>query len=288
VRDLLQLTALDPRYPSRLRRLRHAPACITVGGGALEAEHTVAVVGSRDAREEAAAWAGVLARRLVAEGVVVVSGGALGIDGAAHRATLEAGGRTWVVAGTGCDRLFPSAHRRLFEAIERGPGAMIWPFAPPIPARPQTFTYRNRILVALSDAVVVVQAGLRSGALHAAGVARRLGKPLWVVPAPPWLTKGYEGSWQLLEEGVRPLTRLELFLQSLALGSPAAPSRPLSDVESAVMAVTSTAALHLDHLAERAHLSAQATATALLTLSLENVVVEGPPGFFRRRDAHKR
>jgi DNA processing protein len=168
---------------------------------------------------------------------------------------------------------------------------MIWPFPPERGAHPTTFLSRNRVRQRDQDAVVVAQAGPRSGALHAAAVARKLGKPLWAVPAPPWAERS-EGSWQLLEAGVRPLTRVELLLETLGLCSPAPPSSPfsrsLSEVESAVLEATSTAALHLDHVAERAHLSAQATATALLTLSLENVVVEGPPGFFRRRDAHKR
>jgi DNA processing protein len=283
----VHLTELDPRYPSRLRGLHEAPASLTTAGGSLEAERVVAIVGSRQATPAASEFARDLASTLARLGVVVVSGGALGIDAAAHEGTLAAGGRTWAVAGTGHGAVFPEQHAGLFEEIARGPGAMIWPFAPDYRHR-SAFLARNRVLVALADAVVVVQAGFPSGALRAAAVARTLGRPLWVVPAPPWLD-GFRGSRLLLDRGgARPLLFVDAFLASLgALPQPsgrAPPARPLNQSEAAALAATSTAPLHLDEIASRAALSAQAAAAALLTLSLENVVVEGPPGFFTRRD----
>jgi DNA processing protein len=289
----LQLTALDPRYPSRLRGLTDAPASLTTAGGPLEAERVVAIVGSRDALPAAAKFAHDLASRLAGLGVVVVSGGALGIDAAAHRGALAAGGRTWAVAPTGHGAVFPEQHAGLFEDIARGPGAMIWPFAPDYRHR-SAFLARNRVLVALADAVVVVQAGFPSGALRAAAVARTLGRALWVVPAPPWLD-GFAGSRQLLDRGARPLLFVEALLASIgatpgALPGPAQPpehiqpARSLNQSEAAALGATSAVPLHLDEIASRAALSAQAAAFALLTLSLENVVVEGPPGFYTRRD----
>ncbi len=178
----LQLTALDPRYPSRLRGVPDAPASLTTAGGSLEADRVVAIVGSRVATPAAAEFAHDLASTLGRLGVVVVSGGALGIDAAAHRGTLAAGGRTWAVAGTGHGVVFPEQHAGLFDEIALGPGAMIWPFAPDYRHR-SAFLARNRVLVALADAVVVVQAGFPSGALRAASCARTLGKRSWVVPA---------------------------------------------------------------------------------------------------------
>jgi DNA processing protein len=119
------------------------------------------------------------------------------------------------------------------------------------------------------------------------------------VPAPPWLGEPFLGSHLLLEKGARPLTSTEVLLASLGLAPtpppPAGPSaaelptvtRPLSESESVVLASTSGVPLHLDEIAARAQSPAAAVAVALLTLALENVVVEGPPGFFRRRDALK-
>ena len=288
----VHLTPLDPRYPSRLRGLRDAPAALTACGGSLEAERVVALVGSREATPDAAAFAHELASTLAGAGVVVVSGGAVGIDAAAHRGALVARGRTWVVAPTGHGAIFPEQHAALFDEVALGPGAMIWPFAPDYRHR-SAFLARNRVLVALADVVVVVQAGVPSGALGAAAVARSLGKALWVVPAPPWLD-AFRGSRMLLERGARPLLFVDTFLASLEISTapprprprpePALPTRPLNQSEAEALQATSSVPLHLDEIASRAALSAPAAAAALLTLALENVVVEGPPGFFTRRD----
>jgi DNA processing protein len=288
VPSLVHLTPLDAGYPSRLRTLDDPPPCITTSGGSLEATHVVAVVGSRDAKRQATDFARELARSLTGAGAVVASGGAEGVDAAAHQGALEAKGRTWTIAGTGHGPCYPAAHASLFEAIARGPGAMVWPFAAGYQHR-SAFLARNRVLVALADAVVVVQAGFPSGALHAASWARKLAKPLWVVPAAPWMD-GFAGSRQLLEQGARPLSSIDLLLDSLRLAPPlalpdSALNHSLSPHEFAVLDAISNVPLHLDEISIRSCQSVPVTAAALLTLALENVVVESPPGFFRRRDS---
>ncbi len=297
--ELLHLLPIDPRYPSRLRGVPCAPASLSVRGGSLQADQVVAVVGSRDAHPEAERFASALASQIARRGAVVASGGALGIDAAAHRGALDAGGRTWVVAGTGCAHCFPPEHAALFDRVAAGPGAMLWPFAPPRTAWPPSFRARNRVLAALSDAVVVVQASLRSGALNAASAAQQLGRPLWVVTPAAWHGPEFDGSRALFERGARPLATIEALLQSLGLGPTAGPQgpsptsashapprsptppRPLSDIESAIVSALSHVPLHLDEIASRAHSAAPAVTVALLTLALDDVVVEGPPGFFR-------
>jgi DNA processing protein len=285
------LTRLDSRYPSRLAHFPRAPASIRWQGGLVEAAATVAIVGSRKATAGALAFATELARALVRAGVVVVSGGASGVDTAAHAGALRAGGRTWAVAATGPERCYPACNAELFQLIARGPGAMLWPFAG---GDHGAFLGRNRVLVSLSDAVVVVQAGLQSGALHAASCARKLGRPLWVVPAAPWMG-GFEGSLSLLEGGARPLTSTDALVQSLGIAISKAPTASTESAptpaagpdnyrsEYRLLESMSHVPLHVDAIVARASQSAQAVAAALLTLALENVVVEGPPGFFRRR-----
>jgi DNA processing protein len=285
------LTPLDPSYPSRLRVIDDPPATVTLCGAPLEATHTVAIVGTRSPTKEASAFTRDLAAAVVRAGAVVISGGAHGIDAAAHEGAMHAGGRTWVVAATGHERCYPKGHAMLFERVARGPGTMVWAFAPKHASR-AAFLVRNRFLVALADAVVVAQAGFPSGALHAASWAQRLDKPLWVVPAAPWMAN-FQGSMQLLEGGARPLSSPHALVQSLGLGpvsvhSPPAPPEngapaSISPHEFRIFAVISETPLHTDTIASRAGASCQSTSVALLTLALEDVVVEGPPGFFRRR-----
>jgi DNA processing protein len=256
----------------------------------------VAIVGSRSAERRAARFTEKLSALLTSAGAVVVSGGALGIDAAAHRGALAAGGRTWVVAATGHEQCFPLEHAPLFEQVARGPGAMLWPLGPkPRQVFRSAFPARNRVLVTLADAVVVIQAGRASGALNAAYWARRIGRPLWVAPCAPWM-RGFGGSRQLLREGALPLVSRRGLLRALGLAPSAVPPArlpsgvddgvlpALSPAESTVLGALALAPLHLDAVTVKSHLSAQETAAALLTLALENVVVEGPPGFFRRRD----
>lgn len=207
------LTPLDRRYPRRLRTLAKPPASLIVQGGSLDAERTVAVVGSRRAHDDSVTFATKLARELGQRGVVVVSGGARGVDRGAHDGALAVEGRTWVVAGTDPSRCYPREHAGLFDRIAQGPGAVIWPFERPMPRG--GFPARNRILVALADAVVVVQAGLNSGALSAAGWARKLGKPLWVAGVSPWQEGDFDGSRELLAGGALPLSSVHAFLDAV-------------------------------------------------------------------------
>ncbi|HLK36246.1 MAG TPA: DNA-processing protein DprA [Polyangiaceae bacterium] len=287
------LTPLDRAYPSRLRCLDDPPASLTTRGGPLEARHAVAVVGSRDADGRALRFAFDLARALARAEVVVVSGGAKGIDAAAHRGALDARGRTWSVAATGHEHCYPKTHAKLFETIGRGPGAMLWPFAPEYRHR-TAFLSRNGVLVAMADAVVVVQAGPDSGALHAASCARRLRRPLWVVPVAPWSQEkdAFAGSLQLLGEGARALTSADVLLASLGIPVESATepaearlAAPAFRVESKLLSVISNVPQHVDALSAQAGQTVQAVTAEVLTLALENVVVEGPPGFFRRRES---
>jgi predicted Rossmann fold nucleotide-binding protein DprA/Smf involved in DNA uptake len=121
---------LDHRdYPEALRELPNPPAVLTASGP-LEPRRAIAIVGSRQAGDEARAFAHDLAYQLASAGIVVVSGGAVGVDAAAHRGALEAGGTTWVVSPTGKDRVYPAEHRALFEEIARSEDTASWRRSP--------------------------------------------------------------------------------------------------------------------------------------------------------------
>jgi DNA processing protein len=179
------LTALDDTYPPALRTLDPRPPVLyLVGEPSVFDERAVAIVGTRRASGYGLAAAGEIADDLARAGVVVVSGLALGIDGAAHRSAVAAGGRSVAVLPSPLDRIYPPRHRGLARDLVAGGGALLTEL--PIGAavgRPD-FARRNRIIAGLSEAVVVVEAPDRSGALLTAAAAIATGRPLYAVPGP--------------------------------------------------------------------------------------------------------
>ncbi len=174
----------DPAYPARLLTIELPPRVLFVRGSdaALTAEAAVAVVGTRRPTDAGRRIAGRIGAALARAGAVVVSGLALGIDGAAHAAVVGEGAPTVAVIGGGHARLAPMAHDRLATAIVDSGGAVISEHAPGIEPSRGTFPRRNRIISGLTDAVVVVEAGARSGALLTAAWALEQGRECFFVP----------------------------------------------------------------------------------------------------------
>ncbi|MCR2811645.1 DNA-processing protein DprA [Microbacterium sp. zg.Y1090] len=175
----------DARWPARMDDLGpHAPLALWVRGALPEQRGlAVAIVGARAATSYGEHVAMELAADLAGDGVRIVSGAAYGIDGAAHRAALAAGGHTDAFLAGGVDRPYPSGHEDLLRRVARS-GAVISEL--PCGAAPTKWRFlaRNRLIAALSDAVVVVEAGHRSGSLNTAGHAASLGRGLGAVPGP--------------------------------------------------------------------------------------------------------
>lgn len=179
--------------PPRLTALGWRPA-VYLRGAAPAAGPAVAIVGARAATGEAMGRAHALARHLTGRGVHVVSGGALGVDGAAHRGALAGGGATTVVVGTGVDLAYPARHASLFcEVLARGGGLIGLSPDGTEPRRP-AFVQRNRLIAALVDVVIVVEAALRSGSLSTAAAGRSLGRVVAAWPGSP-------GCDQLIADG---------------------------------------------------------------------------------------
>lgn len=176
----------DPRFPLELAEIHDPPQVLSLRGR--EAEHLltepaprVAIVGARRATPEGLEIAFQLAQELAAAGVVVVSGLARGVDTAAHEGALSVRGRTLAVLGSGLARVYPLRNLGLAERIQAR-GALISEFAPETEPRKHTFPQRNRIVTGLSQIVIVVQAGPRSGALLSADFALQQGRELCAVP----------------------------------------------------------------------------------------------------------
>jgi DNA processing protein len=200
--------------PPVLQELPEPPARLFVHGE-LPRMPCVAVVGARHATAEALIFARKFAFDLARQGVVVASGGAEGIDAAAHRGALDAGGVTLVVAPSGFDHPFPKWHGPLFAEIVARGGCHLSPFATDVRTRSSQFFLRNAVLTALAHALVIVEAGVPSGTRNAAHWARQLGRPCFAVPSAPWNPLGL-GGLRMLEAGLaRPLFTIQPLLRLL-------------------------------------------------------------------------
>ena len=218
------LTLADPAYPPRLLAMPDPPALL-YAKGRLDLLHAraVAVVGSRNATPQAVEDAARFARTLAAAGLTVVSGLALGVDGAAHCGALDERGGTVAVIGTGADLVYPAVHHALATQIAaRGAIVSEWPLG--TPARSANFPQRNRVIAALAEGVVVVEAAERSGSLITARLANEMGRDVFALPgsihAP--LTRGCHG---LIKQGAQLVETPEEVLEALNIGQPTGSGR---------------------------------------------------------------
>lgn len=288
-----------PDYPPGLRELPKPPSLRV--RGALPRAPGVAIVGTRKASEQGLAFARELAAELATCGVAVWSGGALGIDAAAHEGALGVGA-TVAVLGGGLERPSPASHTALFERIAREGGAVISGYADDAPAREHQFLERNRLLAAAVSLLVVVECREKSGARSAAKAARVLGRPVGAVPRWP---KGdlLGGAREELRLGATPIFGASDVLRVLEgrgeaprvarrprgprppeqLELVASPAAELSPEAQAVLAAVRAGASHVDAVCEHVGLAAFEVAGALVELGVAGLVVDGPHGLALRR-----
>ena len=273
------------RLPPRLADLEEPPVRLYLHGE-LPRGPAVAIVGTRKASPEGIAFTRGFAAELAAAGVAVLSGGAKGIDTAAHEGALDVGGVTVVVTPAGFDKPYPEQNAGLYQRVVDAGGAYLSLFPDEAPADRPTFFKRNACLVALAHAVVVTQTPWISGARNAAKWARQLGRALFVVPHSPWVAAGC-GAIQELRWGARPLDRAKevlTFLRDAGLHPLPAPVQgqlwPTATPADAdpVLQALRDGAVHADEIVERTGLSLATVQQRILTLALSGVLVPGPLG----------
>ena len=219
----------------------------------------VAIVGARAATAEGMGRASHLARHLAGRGVHVVSGGALGIDGAAHRGAIAGGGTTTVVLGNGVDIAYPARHASLFREVLATGGGLVSSYPDGTAPRPGTFPKRNRTIAALVDAVIVIEADLRSGSLSTAAAGRQLGR---VIAAWP----GSRGCERLLATGAA-IVENELDAERLAFGEPRVrPPVELDPIARQVRDAIAAGAVGIDAIVRHTGLTMRAVLRVLPTL----------------------
>lgn len=177
--QILAYTGTD--YPQSLQNLSDKPLVLYVKGELPQANYALAIVGSRRCTEYGVRAAACFAQAMTREGIPIISGGAKGIDTAAHEACLQTGGVTVAVLGCGLDIVYPSENAKLFARIAEH-GALVTEYPPGVPPAAANFPARNRIIVGLSQAVLVAEAGKRSGAVITANIAADEGREVYCVP----------------------------------------------------------------------------------------------------------
>jgi DNA processing protein len=298
------VTLADPAYPPRLLTMPDPPPLLYLKGR-LELLHvrSVAVVGSRSATPQALEDARRFARTLAQAGLAVVSGLALGVDGAAHEGALAERGGTVAVIGTGADLVYPAAHHALARQIA-AQGAIVteWPLG--TPARSANFPQRNRVISALVEGVIVVEAAMRSGSLITARLANEMGRDVFALPGSIHAPLS-RGCHRLIKEGAQLVETPEEVLEALGFAQPAKPVRrprakeaqnlmqtlplalatpraPLEPQAETLLAALGHAPATLEILAQRTDMPEALLQATLLRLELAGHVSALPGGRYTR------
>lgn len=226
-----KLTLNQQFYPEKLLSLHDAPKQLFVIGADLTEllqRPSVAIVGSRKITPYGKAVTAQLAGELARAGVVVISGLAIGVDGIAHRATLENGGLTIAVLPSGLDRIYPASHHALAQQILDKGGALISEYPEGSTAYKMNFVARNRIVSGLSDAVLITEAAEKSGTLHTADFALQQGKEVLAVPG-NITSPTSKGTNTLIKNGATPITSVDDVLEVLGIEKTAEKTAPKGD-----------------------------------------------------------
>lgn len=282
----------DPRYPSLLRAIHEPPPFLYVRGDVeLLAQAQLAVVGSRRASPAGLRCAAELADQATRAGLIITSGLADGIDGAAHRGALAARGASIAVMATGIDRVYPARHRSLARELETA-GCLVSEFPPGVPPLRQNFPRRNRIISGLSLGVLVVEAALRSGSLITARTAMEQGREVFALP---WSIRhaGGAGCLYLIRDGakmvetiqdvVEELGSIYALQQELLPGREAAASTApdLSECQQQVLQLVGYESVTVDELSQLSALPVARLMAELSYLELQGVVTRSAGGYIR-------
>jgi len=283
------ITQTSESYPKSLREI-HAPPIVLYVWGELQPrdQHAIGIIGARRTTHYGTESAKKLGYQLAYAGLTVISGLARGIDTAAHQGALAAKGRTIAVIGSGLSKLYPPENRALAEKIRNGNGAVVSEFSMEVDPDRQTFPMRNRIISGWSHGILVVEAGLNSGALITAAQALEQGRSVYAVPghinAPSAM-----GSNRLIQQGAKLVMDASDILDDLQIllpetkPSPQAALRPLPELsadERRVYDAIDSAETPIDRIAAKCDLPSSTVSSTLLRLELKRLVKQLPGKYF--------
>jgi DNA processing protein len=270
------LTWEDDSYPKRLMEIDQPPPVLYVRGDLLpQDEFAVAIVGTRRVTAYGRQVAENVGAFLARNGLTIISGMARGVDAVAHRAALDAGGRTLAVLGNGVDRIYPPEHRKLADMIIQN-GALISDYPLGTPPDSMNFPARNRIISGLAQAVVIIEAGDRSGALITAGFAADQGRDVFAVPGNINAPQSV-GTNRLIQQGAHPLVDPQEILETLNLTlvnqhQVARVILPADANEAQLLRVISQEPLHIDEICNQTAMPIETITATLTMMELKGMV----------------
>lgn len=280
------VTLADSHYPKVLLDTADPPPFLYAKGNlALLNQPSIAIVGSRNASVQGEKNAEAFARDLCSYGLCIVSGLALGIDGAAHRGALQANGATIAVVGTGLDIVYPAKHRDLaHQIVERG--LIISEFALGTPSKPQNFPKRNRIISGLSLGCLVVEANLQSGSQITARLSAEQGREVFAIPGSIHSPMS-KGCHQLIKQGAKLVDSLQDIVEELDLNHhiPAITRDDESDKATThhpLLDLMGYEAITLENLVHLSHLTVSEVSSMLMLLELEGRVTSLAGGQYQK------
>ena len=280
------ITLADEIYPSALLEIPDPPPMLYAKGDLTCLEKPeIAIVGSRNASVQGEKNAEDFAKALAEQGFCIVSGMALGIDGAAHRGAMKAKhGKTIAVVGTGLDIVYPSKHRELAHQIV-AQGLIISEFAIGTPSRPQNFPRRNRIISGLSLGCLVVEANTQSGSLITARCAAEQGREVFAIPGSIHSPMS-KGCHELIKQGAKLVDRTQDITDELAphlahLITEDLATTSLSEADP-LLELMGFDPIDMETLIELSNLTSDALSAKLLVLELESKVASLPGGRYQR------
>lgn len=264
--EFLQILAYVAKPPKTLNYIGTVPE---------NRSPTVAIVGTRKPTRYGIEVTTMLARDLAKRGVVIVSGLALGVDGIAHRAALDANGTTIAVLANGLPGIYPATHKSLADDILKSGGAIISEYANHEKARPHYFLERNRLVSGMADAIIITEAAARSGTLNTASHALDQGKEVFVVPGPITSPMSH-GCNLLIKQGATPITSSEDILEYLVPTSAHSGQKQLplgsTPLESTIIQLLAEGVRDGDELQQRANITATQLSQALTMLEIDGVI----------------
>lgn len=280
------VTLGDPLYPPELLQMADPPLMLYVLGDvqALHHPRRLAIVGSRNPTPQGEANARQFAQALGQADVCVVSGLALGVDGAAHDGALLGRAPTIAVVGTGLDRVYPKRHFELAHRIAAH-GAIVSEYALGTPPLPENFPQRNRIIAGLSQGTLVVEAAVKSGSLITARLAAEQGREVFAIPGSIHAPQS-RGCHALIRQGAKLVESAQDILEDLRLATPAVESgnpEPVSDREDSLLQALGHDPVSLDALQARTGLDTAQLQARLLELELSGEVARLPGGLLQRQ-----